>query len=187
MFQIIEPTSEQRNHPDFVDGWNACLDDVEIGAPISSAFERGWWTCAKEIADNNASRINILHRIWSPNPGEIISFRQEFPPIEPPPKREKISAPPITHAIVLVGWERLEDAWTKEVGILKISKNTDCSNVVEFDAGTRFPQIVRALGAFSSASDAKRNGWDKDVPWGLTIHPIRINRVRGEIIIHRMK
>ena len=80
MFQIIEPTEIERNHPDFIQGWNACLDD----APVSGAsieFHRGWMSARQACAEDNASVLNILHRVWSPEPDVIISFRPVREPV----------------------------------------------------------------------------------------------------------
>jgi len=41
--------------------------------------------------------------------------------------------------------------------------------------------ILKALGAFQSVGDAKRNGWDKLVPEGIWDHQVRINKVKGII------
>lgn len=52
--------------------------------------------------------------------------------------------------------------------------------------GWRMPHVLRALGAFSSASAASKNGWDKDVPEGYSEHPVRIANVKGVICIHKI-
>ena len=36
----------------------------------------------------------------------------------------------------------------------------------------RFPQLLSKLGIFKSVSDAKRNGWDKDIPEGYNEYKI---------------
>lgn len=59
--------------------------------------------------------------------------------------------------------------------------NTFFSAPVEW----RMPQLVKALGAFKSAGEAKRNGWDKDIPEGWSQHVIRIGHIRG--VIHILK
>lgn len=51
--------------------------------------------------------------------------------------------------------------------------------------GWRMPQVLKALGAFKSAGEAKRNGWDKDVPDGWSQHICRIGHVRG--VFHILK
>ncbi len=38
----------------------------------------------------------------------------------------------------------------------------------EFPVETKFPQLLKALGIFPSTSEARRNGWDKDIPCGWT-------------------
>ncbi len=77
MFQIVEPTEQERNHPDFVQGWNACLgmDDGRVfGSP--AAFHAGWMSAAKAIAEDNGSVLNILPRVWTAEPGVVISTRR---------------------------------------------------------------------------------------------------------------
>lgn len=59
--------------------------------------------------------------------------------------------------------------------------NTLFAAPVTWDMG----QLVRALGAFKSAKDARRNGWDKQVPEGFSQHVVRIGHVRG--VIHVLK
>lgn len=49
----------------------------------------------------------------------------------------------------------------------------------------RMPQLVKALGAFKSAGEAKRNGWDKEIPEGWSQHVVRIGHIRG--VIHILK
>lgn len=43
----------------------------------------------------------------------------------------------------------------------------------------KMPHILRALGAFKSASAAMKNGWDMDVPEGWNEHFMRISKVKG--------
>lgn len=45
--------------------------------------------------------------------------------------------------------------------------------------------ILKALGAFQSVGDAKRNGWDRIVPEGMCDHQVRINKVKGVITTFR--
>ena len=35
-----------------------------------------------------------------------------------------------------------------------------------FDENIQFPQLLRDLGLFKSSSDARRNGWNKEIPGG---------------------
>lgn len=49
----------------------------------------------------------------------------------------------------------------------------------------RMPQLLRALGAFKSASAAAKNGWDMDIPEGCSSFVVKINKVKGEIWIHK--
>ena len=47
----------------------------------------------------------------------------------------------------------------------------------------RMPNLLKALGAFSSISAAIKNGHDKDIPDGFTQILLRINRVKGVVTI----
>ncbi len=49
----------------------------------------------------------------------------------------------------------------------------------------RMPQLLRALGAFHSASAAAKNGWDMDIPEGISHFLVKIRKVKGEIWIHK--
>ena len=51
----------------------------------------------------------------------------------------------------------------------------------------RMPQIVKALGAFESTSQARKNGWDKDIPFGIGFHMMRINKIRGMVITMKLE
>lgn len=50
----------------------------------------------------------------------------------------------------------------------------------------RMPQLLKALGAFKSAGEAKRNGWDKDIPDGWSQHVVRIGHGRGAIHVLKL-
>lgn len=47
----------------------------------------------------------------------------------------------------------------------------------------RMPQLLRALGAFSSAGEAARNGWNFDIPVGFSQHVFRVNKIRGVLTV----
>jgi hypothetical protein len=49
--------------------------------------------------------------------------------------------------------------------------------------GWRMPQLLRALGAFASASEAGRNGWNSDIPLGFSQHVFRISKIRGVLTV----
>jgi len=42
----------------------------------------------------------------------------------------------------------------------------DFDKFKEFDEEIRFPQLLRELGLFKSSSEARKNGWNKDIPEG---------------------
>ena len=49
---------------------------------------------------------------------------------------------------------------------------TEWDKFVKMDSNTRFPQLMRTLGIFPSASQAVRCGWDKDIPEGWSEWPM---------------
>lgn len=49
----------------------------------------------------------------------------------------------------------------------------------------RMPQLLRALGAFKSATAASKNGWDMDIPEGISHFLVKIRKVKSEIWIHK--
>ncbi len=54
--------------------------------------------------------------------------------------------------------------------------NTGFVNDLEFivieDETIQFPNILKQLEIFKSSSDARRNGWDKEIPIGFSEHKI---------------
>jgi hypothetical protein len=68
---------------------------------------------------------------------------------------------------------------------MKFIRETCFSDAPIFSAPEtwRMPQILKALGAFSSASEASRNGWNFDVPIFFSEHQVRINKLKGSFCI----
>ena len=54
------------------------------------------------------------------------------------------------------------DAFQSDLNGLFESNDT----LIQFNLSTQWPQVLKALGIFKSSSDAKRNGWDKDISNG---------------------
>lgn len=52
--------------------------------------------------------------------------------------------------------------------------------------GWRMNHLVRSLGVFESASQAAKNGWNMDIPNGLSQHIIRVNKLKGVITIFKV-
>lgn len=50
----------------------------------------------------------------------------------------------------------------------------------------RMPNLLKALGAFESVSQAMKNGWNKDVPTGFSQHTVRIAKTKGCITIFKL-
>ena len=45
---------------------------------------------------------------------------------------------------------------------------------IQMDAETRWPQLLKAIGAFRSTSQARKNGWNKDIEEGWS--QVRVGR-----------
>lgn len=45
--------------------------------------------------------------------------------------------------------------------------------------------VLAKLGAFPSVTQARKNGWDKEIPKGCTSILFRIKKIRGELWLHR--
>lgn len=104
-------------------------------------------------------------------------------------------------SVLSVSWEPIIDTmhkekWirTKDFGVILIGRDptnefnrhvcdisADGGGAPVFVAPVtwRMPHILRALGVFKSAGDAARNGWNMDVPEGLSQHCLKINRIFG--------
>ena len=50
----------------------------------------------------------------------------------------------------------------------------------------RLPNVLKAVGAFESTSQARKNGWDDDIDEGMTEVVIRIAKRRGVLTIHKV-
>jgi hypothetical protein len=49
----------------------------------------------------------------------------------------------------------------------------------------KMPQLLKALGAFASTGQARKNGWDGEIPSGAFSVVIKVNKIKGEIWIHK--
>jgi hypothetical protein len=58
-------------------------------------------------------------------------------------------------------------------------RDTDVFQI--FDVKARFPELLAALGIFRSRSEARKNGWDKDIPDGFL--DFRIGKLKKRITI----
>lgn len=51
-------------------------------------------------------------------------------------------------------------------------------NVNKMPENTTFPALMRLCGAFKSNNDARRNGWDKEIPEGFSEWTVGKKRIR---------
>lgn len=51
--------------------------------------------------------------------------------------------------------------------------------IITMSRETKFPDLLHKLGIFKSKSDARRNGWDKEIPLGY--HHIVVGKLRHSI------
>lgn len=62
------------------------------------------------------------------------------------------------------------------------SKYPDNDEWFHFKEMNDYPQLLREISLFSSASEARRNGWDKPVEKGFTF-PVKIGKFKHELTI----
>ena len=73
-------------------------------------------------------------------------------------------------------------------GIQETDKNlffgplTQDDQFIVFSSSTRFPQLLKALGIFSSTSQVRKSSWNKDIDEGWTEIP-KIGKLRHRICI----
>jgi hypothetical protein len=61
-----------------------------------------------------------------------------------------------------------------------VLKQNDSRELIFFGSlNWKLAHVVHAFGIFNSIGQARKNGWDKDIEFGLTQHMVRINKVRG--------
>ena len=87
--------------------------------------------------------------------------------------------------VVVIGWDSLpvvDARWKDDIAGWLF----DESPVMSAPESWRMPQILRALGAFKSAGEAARNGWNLDVPDGLSQHTLRLCKVKGVISVFKI-
>jgi len=87
--------------------------------------------------------------------------------------------------VVVVGWDSLPLAdarWKDDIAGWLF----DEAPVMSAPGSWRLPQILRAIGAFKSAGEAARNGWNLDVPEGLSQHTLRLCKVKGVLSVFRI-
>lgn len=88
-------------------------------------------------------------------------------------------------ATVLVGWGQVTDERWRESILSMLALEVRQAPIFTAPEGWRMAHILKALGSFASVGDAKRNGWDKEVPEGVTDHICRIRKVKGAVLTFR--
>jgi hypothetical protein len=83
--------------------------------------------------------------------------------------------------VVFHGWETVSPEWKAHAIECFFAGNGNRVVALAAPKAWRLPQVLKSLGAFASTGDARRNGWDRDVPEGLTPHIVRIAKVRGVV------
>lgn len=89
-------------------------------------------------------------------------------------------------------WSRVSDFGTIFIGCepdseipLLVLGEGDSAPLFTAPDGWRMSHILKALGAFQSASEASKNGWNKEIPFGLSEHHFRLAKCFGSIHIFR--
>lgn len=83
-------------------------------------------------------------------------------------------------------WSRVNDFGTifigcdpnEELGQLILGPG-DLGPVFVAPPDWRMPHVLKAFGVFSSTSQAAKNGWNKDIPFGLSEWHLKISRCFG--------
>ena len=75
---------------------------------------------------------------------------------------------------VIAGWESLTDDRWKDSILRTLALKEPQSPVFTVPSTWRMPHVMRALGAFKSAGEASRNGWNKDIEEGMTLHTFKL-------------
>jgi hypothetical protein len=83
--------------------------------------------------------------------------------------------------VVFHGWENVSAEWKAHAIDTFFAGNGNRVVGLSAPKAWRMPQVLKALGAFASTGEARRNGWDREVPEGLTPHIVRIAKVRGVV------
>lgn len=88
-------------------------------------------------------------------------------------------------------WSRVTDFGTIFIDceptsdLAQLITGSDAAPLFTAPDSWRMPHIMKALGAFPSASEAGKNGWNKDIPFGLSEHHFRLAKCFGSIHIFR--
>lgn len=95
---------------------------------------------------------------------------------------KQIKAPEF--AMIVPGWNQLADQEMKDWVLTSLFEVDQFRAPIFFCPWDwRWSKILAALKVFPSAGEAKRNGWDKEVEWGLTDGVVRIKKQRGILTI----
>jgi hypothetical protein len=86
---------------------------------------------------------------------------------------------------VLVGWDRITDERWKADIISTLDLETRPGPIFTAPEGWRMAHVLKALGAFQSVGEAKRNGWDKPLEEGMRDHVVRVRKIRGNVCTFR--
>jgi len=62
----------------------------------------------------------------------------------------------------------------------------ETDSFIILDERSRWPEVMVACGIFKSKGDARRNGWNKDIPLGFTEIP-KIGKLRHKIFILKVE
>jgi len=81
----------------------------------------------------------------------------------------------MSHACtVITGWESLTDERWRDSILQTLDLLEPQSPVFTVPTTWRMPHVMKALGAFKSNGDAAKNGWNKDIEEGMTVHTFKL-------------
>lgn len=75
---------------------------------------------------------------------------------------------------VIAGWESLTDARMKASIVQTLDIEEPRAPVFTVPSTWRMPHVMKALGCFKSNGEAAKNGWNKDIVEGMTLHTFKL-------------
>lgn len=86
---------------------------------------------------------------------------------------------------VLVGWDKLTDERWKTLVVQSLELESRQAPIFLAPESGNMAHIMRALGAFPSVGEARRNGWNIDIEEGIMLHACRIRKIRGVVTVFK--
>lgn len=88
-------------------------------------------------------------------------------------------------ATILVGFDRITDERWRESVAATLELETRKAPIFTAPETWTLAHVMKALGAFGSVGEAKRNGWVAGIEEGMSEHVCRIRKIRGAVTTFR--